>query len=95
MKKTLEKLITHNVILRKLARFLLKTVKRVEFNILSLGKKIDKKSVLFVSFGGRSYCDSPKAVYLEMLNNKEYNSYGHLRIPKNINFWKIIKIQRL
>lgn len=91
MKKTLEKLITHNVILRKLARFLLKTVKRVEFNILSLGKKIDKKSVLFVSFGGRSYCDSPKAVYLEMLNNKEYNSYRFIWAFKNPEEYKFLE----
>lgn len=37
--------------------------------------KTDSKLVVFESFDGRSYADSPKALYLEMLNNKKYSDY--------------------
>lgn len=75
MKKTLQSIAEKNVILRKFARVFLKTVKRVRFNLLRIGKKCDDKTVLFHSFGGRSYCDSPKAVYLELQNNPDYSDY--------------------
>jgi len=31
--------------------------------------------VLFASFKGEKYCDSPKAIYEEMVNNPKYSNY--------------------
>lgn len=57
----------------------------------------DSRLVLFECFDGRSYADSPKALYLEMLNNKKYKDYkfiwcfndidtlGHKALGKNKN----------
>lgn len=36
---------------------------------------VDDKLCVFESFNGRKYVDSPKAIYLEMLNNKKYKDY--------------------
>ena len=33
-------------------------------------EKVDDKLCVFEAFNGRKYCDSPKAIYLEMLNDK-------------------------
>ena len=35
----------------------------------------DEKLILFVSFGGRKYDDSPKAIYLQMINDKRFEDY--------------------
>ena len=35
----------------------------------------NKKRILFVSFGGRRYDDSPKAIYLEMLKDERFKDY--------------------
>ena len=37
--------------------------------------KVDDKLVVFESFNGRKYCDSPKAIYLRMLEDKKYKDY--------------------
>lgn len=90
MKKKLQSIVEKNVVLRKTARILLKTVKRIRFNLLRFGKKCDGKTVLFHSFGGRSYCDSPKAVYLEMLNNPEYSDYKFIWAFKEPEKYKFL-----
>ena len=38
-------------------------------------EKVDNKLCVFEAFNGRKYCDSPKAIYLEMLNDKKYKDY--------------------
>ena len=38
-------------------------------------KKVNKKRVLFESFVGRKYCDSPKAIYEYLLNSEEFKDY--------------------
>ena len=37
--------------------------------------EVDDKLCVFEAFNGRKYCDSPKAIYLEMLNDKKYKDY--------------------
>ncbi len=91
MRKALEKLLTNFVLLRKIARFLLKTVKRVKFNIKRIGKKCDEKTVLFICFGGRSFCDSPKAVYLEMLKNEDYSDYNFIWAFLDVEKYKFLE----
>lgn len=37
--------------------------------------RTDDKLCIFEAFNGRSFCDSPKAVYLEMLRDEKYKDY--------------------
>ena len=46
---------------------------------------IDEKRVLFESFMGRKYVDSPKAIYEYMLNSKDYKDYKFVWFFKNPN----------
>ncbi len=46
-------------------------------------KPIDEKRVLFESFMGRKYVDSPKAIYEYMLNSEEYKDYKFVWFFKN------------
>ena len=53
------------------------------FRIHTVNVKVDEKTVIFGCFDGRSYCDSPKAIYKEMLNNKKYDGYNFIWVFKN------------
>ncbi len=44
--------------------------------------KINPKIVVFDSFMGRQYSDSPKAIYTYMLNRKEYGDYWFVWVAK-------------
>ena len=48
--------------------------KRLQY-LMYYPKKVNEKKVLFESFMGRKYVDSPKAIYEYMLNSKEYEDY--------------------
>lgn len=43
--------------------------------VLKLFVKPDDKLILFISFGGRRFDDSPKAIYDQMINDKRFNDY--------------------
>lgn len=57
-------------------RFLYFVAKRIE--------KVDDKTVFFDAFQGRSVACSPKAMYLEMLNNPEYSEYRMFWSLRNV-----------
>ncbi len=44
-------------------------------NFIGLFVKTNNKLILFNSFGGRKYDDSPKAIYEYMKNNRKYKDY--------------------
>ena len=43
--------------------------------ILKLFVRPDDKLILFISFGGKKYDDSPKAIYERMINDSRFSSY--------------------
>ena len=48
------------------------------------GCKVEKKTVLFTAYRGRSYSCSPKAIYEYMLNNDKYQDYHFIWAFKNV-----------
>ena len=44
-------------------------------NIISLFIRTDEKLILFISFGGKQYSDSQKAIYEGMLNDYRFSQY--------------------
>ncbi len=52
--------------------------KRAIFLKSAGGQKTQENLVYFRTFSGRSYGDSPKAIYLEMLKNPKYDKYQFL-----------------
>lgn len=63
-------------------------VLRVFFKIISLFVRVNKKRIVFSSFGGRKYDDSPKSIYLEMISRKEFSDYEFIWCfvnPKEFN----------
>ena len=62
-------------IFRRFARKTMFILKRTKYNITSIGKKIDDKTILFSCFNGKSYTCSPKAIYEYMVDKKKYKDY--------------------
>lgn len=52
---------------------------------------VDEKLCVFEAFNGRKYGDSPKAVYLEMLNNEKYRDFRFVWALKNVDGYDSLK----
>lgn len=75
IKKYIYDLAKKNVVFRKMSRFILKAYHKIKYIKYYFTIKTDDKVVIFEAFNGRSFSDSPKYLYLEMLNNKNYKDY--------------------
>lgn len=56
--------------------------------------EVDEKMVMFESFMGRQYSCSPKAIYLEMLNNEKCKDYKFVWAFKNPEEYKFLEQNR-
>ncbi len=70
-----KKAIIHIVKTNKIANKLFSTFGHALLTILSLFCQTDNKLILFNSFGGAKYDDSPKKIYEMMLNDNRFNKY--------------------
>lgn len=70
--------------IRKIARNISLYINKIKYNIITSKIKVDDKLIIFASFNGRSYCDSPKAIYSYMLKNDEYKDYHFVWAFKNV-----------
>lgn len=74
---------------RKLMRRIMYMVRRCRYIVISAGCRTDKRLIVFESFSGRGYSDSPKAIYEYMLHNDEYNDFRFVwifREPEKYGF---------
>ena len=60
------------MVIIRMIRFILTRIKYLYFYVTN---KVDSKMVIFESYMGRQYSCSPKAIYLELLNNSNYKDY--------------------
>lgn len=78
-----------NLIFRKLFRKSLNVYRFIRYKIRGIRIKVDNRTILFSTFDGKSYADSPKAIYNYMKNNKEYSDYKFIWVfkePENYKF---------
>lgn len=64
-----------NVLFRNMLRGILYAKNWTIEKLSTIGIKPDEKTVVFGCFNGRSYCDSPKAIYKYMLNDDRFQDY--------------------
>ena len=74
IKKALSKFSKNNVDFRKKYLKLKRKRRSIIFNNAAK-QPIEEKTVIFESFMGRKYADSPKAIYEYMVNSEEYKDY--------------------
>lgn len=71
-----------NVRFRKLLRLGIYAFRGALYLTIGLFTRRDEKRVLFVSFNGRAYSDTPKAVYEYMLSRPEFAGYRYVWVFK-------------
>ena len=64
-----------NNLFKNFARKGMYIYRRTIYLIKSIGTKVDDKTIVFSCFNGKSYTDSPKAIYEYMLKNDKYKDY--------------------
>lgn len=86
MKEKIRKIITNiakkNKFLGKIIRKIIYTVRSIKFKTVTRNIKTEEKLIVFGCFNGRSYCDSPKAIYKYMLKEEEFKDYKFIWIFK-------------
>ena len=93
-KKRIEKFIKRNVFIRKIARKVYYWLCIIKYKIITLGIKVDDKLIIFASFNGRSYCDSPKALYEYIIKNEKYKDYRFVWAFTDVDKHKFLKINQ-
>lgn len=98
MKKALKMILTEiakkNLLFRKILRKTMYIMKKIRYKIRGIGKGLDEDLIVFCSFNGRNYSDSPKAIYEYMKNNDKYKKYRFVLGFVNPNKYKFLENER-
>lgn len=84
IKNTARFLAKKNSFLRKIMRKFMYAYRRVIYLVQCRGMNIDEHLIVFNSFNGKSYSDTPKAVYKYMKEKPEFKDYKFVWIFKDI-----------
>lgn len=89
IKKNAIKIAKKNDLFRKMSRKILLNSGMKSYEQIKANTKTDEKVILFSTFDGRSYGDSPKAIYEYMLSDKRFKDYTFIwsfREPRDFAF---------
>ena len=94
MKEKIAFLLKHNMIIQKTYRVVLSTL----FRLIGMFVKTDNKLILFSSFSGKGFNDSPKAIYDYLISNGRYNEYRlvwAINNPKDYKLGQSVKMDSI
>ncbi len=80
-----------NVFFRKILRYLLHIYRHIRFKLRGIGKKVDNHLIIFHTFNGKAYSDTPKAIYKYMQEHNEYDDYKYIWAFKNPEKYKYLE----
>lgn len=80
-----------NLIFRKLFRGSLYIYRYIRYKFRGIGQKVDEHMILFSTFNGKSYADTPKAIYKYMKENDEYKEYKFIWVFKEPDKYKYLE----
>jgi len=83
-----------NLIFRKIARNTLNTYRYVRYKTRGVGKKTNNKMILFSSFNGKSYADSPKAIYKYMKDDERFKDYIFIWAAQDPDKYEALKNEK-
>ena len=74
---------------RKVAKKIYYALKGKTFYISSLLTSVDNKMIYFSTFVGRSYSDTPKAIYEELLQDSRFSDFKFILRKADLwHFWR-------
>ena len=80
-----------NVFFRKIFRYLLHIYRYTRFKLRGIGKKVDNHLIIFHTFNGKAYSDTPKAIYKYMQDHSEYDDYKYIWAFKDPEKYKYLE----
>lgn len=80
-----------NLVFRKIFRSSLYVYRYARYKVRGFGTKVDEHAILFSTFNGKSYSDSPKAIYKYMKENDKYKDYKFIWTFKNPDNYKYLE----
>ena len=72
-----------HIFIRKILRKILNIKNYIFFKINTLGLEVNNDTVIFGCFNGKSYCDSPKAIYKYMLTDDRFKEFNFIWVFKD------------
>ena len=75
IKNIIRNFIKKHPFIRKLARKVSFYKNKIKYSFITNRIEVDEKLIIFGCFNGRSYCDSPKAIYNYLINDDRFNEY--------------------
>ena len=91
IKKILVDISKKNKFIRKILRTIINIKNKIYFKLNTIGINTDEKTVIFGCFNGRSYCDSPKAIYKYMLTDRRFEEFNYIWVFKEPNKHKYLE----
>ena len=91
IKKIVKDIMKKSVFLRKIIRKVHFLRYSFKYNRITKKIQVDDKTIIFACFNGRSYCDSPKALYNYMLSDEKYNDYKFIWAFKTVEEHDFLK----
>ena len=91
IKKILVDISKKNKFIRKILRTIINIKNKIYFKLNTIGINTDEKTVIFGCFNGRSYCDSPKAIYKYMLTDRRFEKFNYIWVFKEPNKHKYLE----
>lgn len=91
MKKYFIELAKKSKFLRTIFKSMLNSFRTLRYKLNGIGKKVDKKAIIFASFDGQKYVDSPKALYEYLLSDKTYKDYKFIWVFKEPEKFKFLE----
>ena len=91
LKKILKNFIKKHPSIRKIARKVSFLKNKIKYNYITKDIKIDEKLIIFGSFNGKSYCDSPKAIYNYLIKDDRFSEFHFVWAFKKPEEHKILE----
>ena len=88
IRKDLTNVAKENIFLRGIIRKSLNIYRYLRYKIQTIGVRVDDKTIIFSCFNGKSYADSPKALYEYMINDEKFKDYTFVWSFKNVKKYK-------
>ncbi|OQA49751.1 MAG: CDP-glycerol:poly(glycerophosphate) glycerophosphotransferase [Firmicutes bacterium ADurb.Bin300] len=77
-------------LLRRLSRLLYTFFVRINYKVNTARVKTDDKTILFGAFNGKSYCDSPKQIFLAMQRDDFFKEYKFIWVMDHPEKYKYL-----
>ena len=84
IKKNITNIAKKNTTFRKIVRSAMNCYRGRGYNKTTSGIVTDENTIIFISFNGKSYSDTPKAVYEYMLSQEKYERFDFIWVVRDL-----------